>query len=279
MFRGLQGITHVLAVTLASALSSSAAFAQDGHTHGEGHPGLHVNHKWSECSFQIDPALTQAAWRQFTHEAGLVVYFRPLLDARPMGRGNVEVSLLQWATGIDASDAAWNDTFVHPHDTHWLFEGPRLAFPGLTVRAGVTDRIDVGAYATKNPNANYGFFGGQMQYNVVNDDQRNWAASTRLSFTSMFGPEDMEFTVFGADVLASRRYTATRWAAISPYAGVSTFLSRSKETTSAVSLDDENVLGVQGMVGAVLEVSKARLAAEYNLARVNSLSMKLGVAF
>jgi hypothetical protein len=276
----LQGITRVLAAALASALSSSAVLAQDGHAHGSGHAeGLHVNTRWKECSFQLDPALSQAAWHQFTHEAGLVVYFRPLLDARPMGRGNFEVSLLQWATGIDASDAAWNDTFVHPNDTHWLFEGSRLAFPGLTVRAGVTDRIDVGAYATKNPNANYGFFGGQMQYNVINDEQRNWAASTRLSFISMFGPEDLEFSVIGADVLASRRYAVSGWAAVSPYAGVSTYLSTSHETTAAVSLDDETVLGAQGMVGAVLEVSKARLAAEYNLARVNSISMKLGVSF
>ena len=273
---------HVLAMTVASASFSSTVSAQTGHTHGESHDhgvGLHVNPRWKECSFQLDPSLTQAAWHQFTQEAGLVTYFRPLLDARPMGRGTVEVSVLQWETGIDDTDAAWNDTFVHPDSTHWLFEGPRLAFPGLTVRAGVTDGIDVGAYVTKAPGANYGFFGGQVQYNVVHDVQKNWAASTRVSFVSMYGPEDLELTVYGADLLASRRYTAFTWAAVSPYVGVSTYLSTSHETTSAVNLDDENVLGAQGMVGAVVELSKARLAAEYSLARVNSISMKLGVSF
>src|SRR5947209_19837513 len=84
---------------------------------------LHVNPRWKECSFQLDPSLTQSAWHQFAREAGLVTYFRSLTDAEPMGRGRVELSLLQWQTGIHDSDAAWNDTFVHPDSTHWLFEG------------------------------------------------------------------------------------------------------------------------------------------------------------
>ena len=142
-----------------------------------GHPGegwaqhqdrnvtLHLSDRWDECAFQLDPALTQDAWRQFTEEAGLVAYFRPLADARPLGRGRVELSLMQWATAIDDTDAAWNDTFVHPTADHWLFDGSRLPIPALSVRVGVGDRTDVGAVFTKNPNANYGFFGGLVQQN------------------------------------------------------------------------------------------------------------------
>jgi hypothetical protein len=278
--RTARGMFAVLATALASSLSGSTASAQESHSHGSAHDvGLHLSNRWTECSFQLDPSLTRAAWHQFTAEAGLVTYFRPLVDARPLGKGNFEISLLQWQTGIDDADAAWNDTFVHPDSDHWLFEGPRLVFPGLTARAGVTDRIDVGAYVTKSPGANYGFYGGQVQLNVVDDAQKNWAASTRLSFVSMYGPEDLDLTVYGLDLMASRRYAPTSWAAVSPYVGVSTYLSSSHEKTSAVDLDDENVLGAQGMVGAVVELSKVRLAAEYSLSRVNSISMKLGVGF
>src|SRR5574341_450623 len=92
------------AIALAVALFQTLAAAQS-----RSRPTLHVNPKWDECSFQLDRSLTQSAWRQFTEEAGLVVYFRPLSDARPMGRGNFEVSLLQWETAIDDADAAWND--------------------------------------------------------------------------------------------------------------------------------------------------------------------------
>jgi hypothetical protein len=197
-----------------------------------------------------------------------------------MGAGNFEISLLQWETDIDDADAAWNDTFVHPDSTHWLFEGDRLGFPGLSFRAGLTSRIDVGVYLTKRPGANYGFWGGQVQYNIVNDLESNLAASARFSLVSMYGPEDLDLTVVGLDLLASQEYSLwSDWLSISPYAGVSTYVSNSHETTTAVDLKNEHILGVQGMVGAVAQVSVARLSIEYNVAKVNSLSFKVGVAF
>lgn len=119
-----------------------------------------------------------------------------------MRRGDFELSALQWETDIDDTEAAWNDTFVHPDSTHWLLEGSGLAFPGLVVRAGVTDKIDAGAYF---------------------------------------------------------------------------YLSSSHEKSSAVNLADEHAVGAQAMVGAVLQISRARLALEHNTARVNSRSIKLGV--
>lgn len=266
-----------------AAISALTAFptigsAQQSHA-GHGHGvTLHVNPRWKECSFQLDPALTQRAWRQFTREAGLVTYFRPLLDARPMGRGNFEVSAMQWKTEIDDTDAAWNDTFVHPDSAHWLFEGSGLQFPGLMVRTGVSKRIDVGAYVTKNPNANYGFYGGQMQYNLAHDEEKGWAASARASFVSLYGPADLDFTVYGADLIASKRFSAGK-TSISPYAIVSSYLATSREKTLAVNLSDENVVGAQGTVGVAGELSVARIGIEYSVAQVRSMSLKVGVGF
>lgn len=240
---------------------------------------LHVNPRWKDCSFQLDPSLTQAAWHQFTREAGIVTYFRALSDAEPMGRGQVELSAMQWKTGIHDSDAAWNDTFVHPDSAHWLFEGDGLKFPGLAVRAGITDRVDGGVYFTKNPNANYGFYGGQMQYAVAEDASRRWALSTRASFVSMFGPEDVAFSVYGVDMVASRRIPLfAKWTSISPYVGGSTYLAHAHEKSAVVNLSDENVLGVQGTVGAAAQLSVARVSAEYGFARVRSMSLKVGVS-
>lgn len=272
---------YALAIASGVVLSPSTGTAQDaqhsngGHNHGV---TLHVNPRWKECSFQLDPSLTQSAWRQFAAEAGLVAYFRPLMDARPMGAGKWEISAVQWGTAIDDTDAAWNDTFVHPDSTHYLFEGSRLQFPGLMVRRGLTNRLDAGAYFTKNPGANYGFYGGQLQYNLHNDTERDWAAAARVSFVSMYGPDDLDLRVYGVDLVASKEFTA-RWVSVSPYAGVSSYLSTAHEKTAAVALSDENVLGGQAMVGAVVQVSAARLGVEFNTARVGTRSLKVGVAF
>ena len=259
-----------LALTLGAGRSLAAQTTKD--------VKLHVNPRWKECSFQLDPSLTQAAWHQFTQEAGIVTYFRSLSDAAPMGKGQLEISAMQWQTGIHDTDAAWNDTFVHPDSTHWLFEGDGLKFPGLMLRAGISDRTDAGFYFTKSPGANYGFYGGQLQYGVFEDASHTWAASTRVSFVSIYGPKDLGFTVYGLDAVASRRIPLARWASISPYIGASTYLAHAHEKSSLVDLDDENVVGVQGTIGAAAQLSVARVSAEYGVAKVSSFSMKIGVS-
>jgi hypothetical protein len=197
-----------------------------------------------------------------------------------MGAGKFEFAILQGTTRIDDADAAWNDTFVHPDSTHWLFEGAGLSFPSLRFRAGITERLDLGAYFTRNPGANYGFYGAQVQYNVVHDTSRSWDASARVSFVSLHGPEDVDLTVYGLDLVASKRLPILSGrASVSPYAGVSTFLSRSHEKTAAVTLDDESVLGGQAMVGAVALFWVARLAVEHSFATVSSTTVKLGIGF
>ncbi|MBW7933384.1 MAG: hypothetical protein H3C62_07175 [Gemmatimonadaceae bacterium] len=241
---------------------------------------LHVSDRWKECAFQLDPSLTQDAWRQFTREAGLVTYFRPLTDARPMGRGRVEFSLMQSMTAIDDTDAAWNDTFVHPDSTHWLHEGTGLPVPGVIARAGVTDRLDVGAYFTRNPNSNYGFAGVQAQYSLRDEATSRWSTAARVSAVSLFGPEDLSVRVVGADLMASRSYPIySTWASVAPYAGVSAYLSASHEKSAVVALRDERVFGAQGTIGAAARVAKARIAVEYNVARVWTRTFKVGMAF
>jgi hypothetical protein len=255
-----------------TALAIVAALGRPANAQSE--PKLHVSSRWEECSIQLDPSLTQAAWRQFTQEAGLVVAFRPLTDARPMGKGKFELSVLQWKTGIRSADAAWNDTFVHPDSTHWLFEGDGLKFPGLSARVGLSDRTDLGGYFTKSPGANYGFYGAQLQHSFLGDS--DWGLAVRSSFVGLFGPEDVDFHQAAAELLVSRTFRLTRSISVSPYAGVSDYIAWSHEKSAVVSLNDEFVPGSQSSIGASVNLYGARLGVEYNAARVSSLSMKMG---
>jgi hypothetical protein len=249
------------ATVLIVAVSTSPAAAQS----------LHVNNHWDDCAFVIAPSLTQAAFREFVSEVGVVMYFRPLSDAKPLGRRRVEFAVLNWSTRIDDSKAAWNDTFSHPDSTHWLIEGDALPIPGLMVRAGVTDRMDAGLYVTKNFNANYGIVGGQLQYNLLDDAARKLAASGRVTVARLVGPEDLTAMTYGADLLVSRDVGV-----FSPYALVSGYLSQGSEQTSKVDLKSENVFGVQGSAGVAVRIGGVRLGAEYNVARVTGYSFKIG---
>ena len=234
---------------------------------------LHTNDKWKECAFLIDPSLTPAAWRQFVREVGIVAYFRPLTSAKPMGRKNVEVALLQSGVRIDNADAAWNDTFSHPDSTHWLFEGDALQIPGLTLRAGITDRMDVGAYYTKAIGANYSLAGGQVQYALVNDHDRGLSAAGRISAVRLFGPEDLNAGVYGLDFVVSKEVSR-----FEPYAGVSGYMSQGRETTTKVDLGDETEFGAQAMLGVAARISVLRLGAEFTAAKKPVTSFKLAFA-
>jgi hypothetical protein len=260
----------IIAVALATALLTTSANAQT-------RPRLHVSTRWEECSIQLDPSLSQSAWHQFTAEAAQVVYFRPLADARPMGRGRFEVALMQWQTNVDDNTPAWNDTFVHPDSTHWLYEGSGLQFPGLALRAGVTAGTDVGVYFTQNVKANYGAFGVQLQQNLFGRGARTGNVASRVSFVSLFGPADVDVNVYGVDVVASWKPWSLSRATVTPYAAVGTYLATSHEKAAAVNLADEQVLGVMGTAGAALQVSAVRIAAEASLSRVPSIAMKFGI--
>jgi hypothetical protein len=232
---------------------------------------LHVNDRWDNCAIVIAPSLTQEAWHEFIQEVGVVIYFRPLTNAKPLGRGRVEVAAVNWSTRVDDAKPAWNDTFSHPDSTHWLYDGDALPIQGLLVRAGVTSRMDAGLYVTKAPSSNYGMLGGQIQYNLLDDAARSLAAAGRVSAVRLLGPDDVRATVYGADLLVSREVGR-----FSPYAVVSGYLSRGHEHTSKVDLKSESVFGVQASAGVAVRIAGVRLGAEYNVARVTGYSFKIG---
>lgn len=231
---------------------------------------LHTNDRWTQCAIVLDPSLTPAAWRQFTGELGIVTYFRPLASAKPLGRKHVEVGLLNWGTRINDADPAWNDTFSHPDSTHWLKESSALYIPGVMARAGLTDRLDLGAYFTKAAGSNYGFIGGQVQYNLATESERQVAAAGRVSVVRLFGPEDMQATTYGLDFLLSKELSI-----FDPYIGVSGYMARAHETTPKVDLPTETAFGAQATLGATAHLSAVRLGAEYHVAKKSGVSLKV----
>jgi hypothetical protein len=261
----------IIGAAAAVALASMSTSAQS-------HPKLHLSSRWKQCSIQLDPSLKQSAWHQFTQEAGQVVYFRPLADAQPMGRGNFEFSLMQWQTNVDDHSSAWNDTFVHPDSAHWLYEGSGLQFPGFAARVGLTSRTDAGVYFTKNFQANYGVYAVQLQQNFVRSDATGFDVSARGSFMSLFGPEDVDLNVYGADVVASWKQLKVGKMSFVPYADVATYLSTSHEKSNVVNLADEHVVGAMATAGVALEYSVLRVSAEASMSRVRSIALKVGIA-
>ncbi len=247
-------------------------FGQDIH--------LHVNTEWEECSIQLDSSLSQESWHQFAQEAGRVIYFRPLTGASTLQPGRFELALLQWNTGINEHESAWNETFVHPDTTHYLIGGESLPIPGLTLRAGLTEKMDAGIFWTMSPGANYKILGAQVQYNILQDTARGWAVAGRAGFSSLYGPDDLRYGLLGIDAVASKSfYFAHDHLGITPYVIASADLAHAHEKSEVVQLEDENIISAQGALGLEAKIYCVRLDVEYNMSVVNTLSYKLGVQF
>lgn len=276
MKRILVGLTTLIVFSMFNSVS---------HAHNV---DLHVSNKWKNCSMQIDPSLTQGAWQQFTREAGLIAYFRPLTSAKPLGARKFEIILtMSWAP-IDDTDPAWNDTFVHIHSTHWqIGEQAKkdgevtsghadsrhvLPMPVPLVRIGLTDRIDIGGTFLMAPGANYGFAGAQLQYNILNDMENNLAVAARIGGMGIVGVKDFNLTAYSFDLIASKDFSR-----FSAYGGLGTYLMSGHEKTPVVDLDDENLLGLTGMVGVTTTLfSHLRIGAEMSISALMMPAIVIG---
>ncbi len=272
----------VSALTIFLFVSTFTSYAKDG-------PKLHVSDRWAECSIQLDPSLTQDAWHQFTQEAGIMTVFNPLTSAQPLGKWNFDIGLSMGMYPIEDEDSAWNDTFVHPDSTHWLYgesgesypeDANSLSLPLILVRLGITDQIDVGFYYFSVPDANYGFRGGQLQYNFLNDEEKNLSAAARVSVGQLFKVEDLDLSAYSVDVVATKDFSSLiSFAGLSGYAGLTGYLVRTHEKTSAVDLDDENVFGLQGNVGiTTLLFSHLKIGAQLTVGSLIYPSFVIGFA-
>jgi hypothetical protein len=233
---------------------------------------LHVNHDIKSCSIELDPSLTQSQFHKFTREAAQVFTFKLMSPAEPLGAKKFQVGLDYSITSINDADPAWNNTFSHPHDTHYL--GDQLAFPKLFARVGVTDRVDVGFYYTKNPDANYGFMGGEIKYALFAKSKKPVAMAIRTSYATLLGVEDLNYHLWGVDLSASKKIGR-----LTPYLGIGANLARAIETTSKVNLHNETVLTPRGIMGAQLSLSFFSLTAEMDVAAVSTFSLRTGFRF
>jgi hypothetical protein len=233
---------------------------------------LHTNHRFRECSIMLDPSLTQSQFHKFTREAAQVFTFKLMSPAEPLGARKFQVGIDYSITNINDADPAWNNTFSHPNEEHYL--GDQIAMPKIFARMGVSDRVDVGFYFTKNPNANYGFMGGEMKYALFLESEKPLAMAVRTTYATLLGVDDLNFHLLGVDLSASKKIGR-----LTPYLGIGANLGRAIETTSKVNLHNETVLTPRGIIGTQLSLSFFSLTAEMDIATVSTFSLRTGFKF
>jgi len=172
-------------------------------------------------------------------------------------------------------NGAWNNTFSHPEDDHWLVgDDHTLTLPVLTARMGITNNVDIGLIYTDSIEANYGWTGVDVKYAFHQDRRRGFFVATRLSTVVLTGVQDFNYYQGAVDLLVSKK---VGW--FTPYAGITAIYSVADENTDKVNLKKESSVATEAIVGTQFHWKYLSVAAEADIARINMYTVKIGATF
>ena len=243
--------------------------------HGEYDPNLHVDPSLDDSSVAFAPELTQSAFHRFVREFGSVSAFKQGSPPTTLGRRGFSASVEYLSFRVEEKSAAWNDTFAHPDAYHEL--GSDKRFPLLSLRFGVTDDLDVGAFYSENPNANYGWLGFDVKYAILPQrDDVPVTLSVRGAYTKTLYVADMNMHAAGVDVSVGRTF----WKVLTPYVGVGGDGVFARETSDAVDLHDEAILVPHATAGFQVRYWHVAVGAEAQLSTaLNSYQAQVSAVF
>ena len=254
-------------------LVPTAALAHGPNEH-PADPNLHVGDAYDDCYVRFASNLTQGAFHRFVEEFGSVSAFKMMSSPRPLGRRRVSVAVEQMAFTVEEHADAWNNTFHHPDAYHEL--GSDLSFPKFLVRVGLTENLDVGAYWTKNLDANYGWLGLEAKYGALQQSETMpISLAVRGAYTKTLYVEDMDMHAVTADVAAGH----TLWKAFTPYVGVGGDVVWARETSDAVALHSETVPVSRAFGGAEVRLWHVELGAEAQFGALTTYQLKVAAVF
>lgn len=259
-------------------LVSLQILAGNGHTSSDNPIKLHVNNeKWPECAIELDPSLSQSDFRRFGQEISSFIRFKAVNASVILKKRTFEIALPFMFTGkIDDSKPYWNNTFTHPDSTHWLVDGSkRIKYPQLNLRYGLSNKMDIGFYIITTPNLNnYGFTGLDLRYAIINDTSKKISLTSRISFGTLLGVKDMDYSLLSGDISASKTFGL-----FTPYFGLAGTMSYQNEESDVVSLKSEWIPTLVGIVGMEFNYKFISLGCEWNVSYLNMLSIKAGIRF
>lgn len=261
-------------VTIGLALllpATSLAHGADGHP---ADPELHVDASLEDCSVAFAPELTQGAFRRFAREFGSVSAFKQASPPTTLGKGGFSVGLEQIFFSVEDKSDAWNDTFAHPDAYHEL--GSDLSVPKLRVRVGVTDDLDIGAFYSENPNANYGWLGFEAKYGILEQrEDMPIALALRGAYTKTLYVADMDMHAASVDVSIGRTF----WNVLTPYLGLGSDAVFVRETSDAVDLQSEAIFVPRATAGFEVRYWHVAVGAEAQLSALTSYQAQVSAVF
>jgi hypothetical protein len=232
---------------------------------------LHIGNDYGSCYFDLHPELTKAQLRTFAAEGGQLSQFRTLSSADVLGQYEFDLALAMTHSYINDGSGAWNNTMSHPDDDHYL--GEQVSIPQFIFRMGATERIDVEAFGTFDPRANYGFVGVGTKVALLRQDAGApvWLA-IRPSVSTLIGPPEVALGSMSAELLVSRRFYH-----LAPFVGLGARGTLAFERSADTDVGTQGAVRPVFLAGLDYAWSVVSLGAQVEYSAVPTLSARVGV--
>ena len=140
----------------------------------------------------------------------------------------------------------------------------------------MTKDLDVGAFFTAQPNANYGWLGLEAKYGLLKQSATMpISLALRAAYTKTLFVSDMDMHAITTDVAAGRTF----WNVFTPYLGLGNDLVLVRETSDAVKLHGEAQFVPHLLGGFEVRFWYVALGAEAHLATVPSFQAQVSAVF
>ena len=140
----------------------------------------------------------------------------------------------------------------------------------------MTDDLDVGAYFTRSPEANYGWLGIEAKYGILKQREgAPVALSVRGAYTKTLYVADMDMHAVTADVSVGRTF----WHVLTPYLALGGDAVLARETSDAVALKTEALLVPHATAGLEARFWHVAVGAEVQASALVTFQAQVSAVF
>ncbi|HUF18167.1 MAG TPA: hypothetical protein VMS12_09020 [Thermoanaerobaculia bacterium] len=150
--------------------------------------------------FSFDPEITQEEFRQFSRAISQAIYASPVEPATNRGLLAFDIGVAATAIEIDEDAAFW----VNSVDSDLLTDG-YLVVPRLVVSKGLVFANLSGMYA-KIPDSDVEIWGAALDVPILRGGVAMPTLSIRGTWADVRGVEELDLTVYGAEVFISKGF-------------------------------------------------------------------------
>ena len=210
---------------------------------------------------------TQDEFKELSETIGLLISYKPLAPAEPLGILGFDIGLEVTAVDVDQDKSFLQEAVSDQNPPSYFI------FPKLHAQKGLPFGIDLGVVYAKIQGSNIGLIGGEAKWAILKGSVATPAMAVRGSYTSLIGVGDLDLSTYGIDLSASKGFGF-----LTPYIGVGQVWIQSQENTP-LPLSDEKLSRTKGFAGLKLKLLLLSLVAEAEFSKVPSYTLRANVSF